>query len=500
MKATIIGSDFLQKDGSIKFLEVNTNTTIYNDGADFLDYTALFDMLNTNSITEFHFIWTEGVAFAPLTQPFRFKQILQSKCLENNIAYTEYSVPKNSLTVPLVEDADNKFILRQAFDTTALIDDMYCADKFEFFNLMSDSTYVPKTYYTSDTLTLNTLDGVDYTSITNPNVLIKARRPAYDSRQYPALYTISNNTELDYIKETELQSDYLAQEFIFSEENLVEDRYSIIRGIDIIYGSNLDIINMGGYTQSTVMPISLYVDEFVSGSNKLNQKSRYKYITKEVGKSTGDDYHTDADSDILKYDGSLVNVNTIQLGDYMRSIDFVDLNENQAGNFTSEILTYGWDSTLQQSNDTLTQTTSSLQFVASSSVEMVMIKITLEDGKNWTDTPSSTYYIEEKNSTATRFEKVNSFYVGDKLVVTDAATNELRTIAITGLEMVFEYKTLYLLDFEPSDLFLVDVGDGDFSVMHNGCYGCGWYGVYCGQNACSNYCPTCGGGGFEKFQ
>ena len=89
MKATIIGSDYLQKNGSVKFLEINTNTTIYNEGADLLDYTALFDMLNGNGITEFHYIWTEGDAFLPLNQPHRFVQILQAKCVENNITYTE---------------------------------------------------------------------------------------------------------------------------------------------------------------------------------------------------------------------------------------------------------------------------------------------------------------------------------------------------------------------------------------------------------------------------
>ena len=487
MKATIIGSDFLQKDGSVKFLEINTNTTIYNEGADLLDYTALFDVLNSNNITEFHFIWTESVAYKPLNQPFRFKEILQSKCLENNITYVEYVVPANSITVPYVEDTANRFILRQSFDTTALVDETYCADKFEFFNLMSSSIYVPKTYYTSDTLNLNTLDEVDYTSTTNPNVLIKARYPAYDTMVYPSLYTVSNNTELnDTINSAE--GDYLVQEFIFSEDNLVDGRYSIIRGIDIIYGSNLDIINMGGYTQSSIIPLSLYVDEFISETKKLNQKTRYKYITKEVGRTKGTDYHTDDDSNILNYDGSLVNVSAIQLGDYMRSIDFIDSNENQAGNLTQEIATYGWDSTLQQSNDTLTQISSSLQSIISASVEMVMIKITLADGKTWTDTPSCVYYIEEKDSTATRFEIVNSLYVGDKLVITDATTNELTTIAITGLEMIFESKTLYTLDFEPSDLFLVDVGDGIFSVMHNGCW-CSW--SYCGNYCYSYYCPTC---------
>jgi hypothetical protein len=130
--------------------------------------------------------------------------------------------------------------------------------------------------------------------------------------------------------------------------------------------------------------------------------------------------------------------------------------------------------------------------MVSASVETVMIQITLADGKTWSDTPSCVYYIEEKDSTATRFEKVNSLYIGDKLVVTDINTNELTTIEITGLEMVFEYKTIYSLDFEPGDLFLADIGDGVFSVMHNGCWGCGSY--YCGSGPCSSWCPVCNQG------
>lgn len=487
MKATIIGSDYLQKNGSVKFLEINTNTTIYNDGANLLDYTALFDMLSSNSITEFHYIWTENDAWKPLNQPHRFKQILQEKCAENNITYIDHAVPNGSVTVPFIEDAANKFILRQAFDTTALVDETYCADKFEFFDLMKGSEYIPKTKFTSDTLNLNTLDEVDYTDVENPNVLIKYRYPIYDALQYPALYTVSNNTELGNTINL-AESNYLVQEFIFSEENIVDGRYSIIRGIDIIYGSNLDIINLGGYTQSSIIPVSFATTEFVTDTKKLNQKSRYKYITKEIGKNATKDYHTDDDSNILNYNGSLTNVNTIQLGDHIRSVNFVDSNENEAKAFTSEIETFGWDSTLQQSNDTLTPLQSELIGMFSASVEMVMIKITLEDGRTWTDTPGCTYYIEEKDSTATRFEKVNSFYIGDKIVTTDALTTELIAVPITGLEMVYETKTIYTLDFAPSDLFLVDIGDNEFSVMHNGCW-CYYYN--CGNYCLSFGCPGC---------
>lgn len=496
MKATIIGSDLLQTGDSVKFLEINTNTTIYNEGADLLDYTSLFDVLNTNNITEFHFIWTEGDAYKPLTEQFRFKKILEEKCVENNISFTDYTVPVGSVTVPYVEDASHKFILRQAFDTTALVDETYCADKFEFFSLMSESVYTPKTNYTSDTLSLDTLDSVDFDTTTNPNALIKARYPSYDIMTYPELYRVANGSELTTLKD-ELQSNYLVQEFIFSEDNLVDGRYSVIRSIDIIYGSNLDIIHMGGYKQSTIIPLSFTDDEFIPGTNKLNQKSRYKYITKELGNFLKTDYHTDDDSVILKYDGTLLDVDTIQLGDYVRSIDYVDLNGNHAAKFEeTSITTFGWDSTLAQDNSTLIQTGTTLNGMVSAEVDTIYIRITLSDGRTWTDAPSATYYIEESGSTVTKFERVNKMYVGDKLVITDVNTNQLTTVEITGLEMEHAQKTIYSLDFESSDLFLVDIGDGDFSVMHNSCW-CPW--TYCGYYCNSWYCPGCSNAPLPKL-
>jgi len=494
MKATIIGSDLLEKNGSVKFLEINTNTTIYNTGADLLDYTALFDVLTTNNITEFHFIWTEVDSYTPLVEPFRFKEILQEKCAENNISFTEYVVPVNSVTVPYIEDAPNKFILRQSYDTTALVDETYCANKFEFFNLMSGSEYIPATYFSGSALQMDEFSTLD-TSLDAPNVLVKANSPSYDLNLYPALYKLDDISELNSLK-TELGSDYLVQEFVYSDDNIVDGRYSIIRSIDIIYGSNLDVINLGGYKQSTLIPMSFTTDEFVSDTKRLNQKSRIKYISKPITREYANEYHTDSDSVILDYTGSLVDVDNLKLGDYIKSINFQDIHGNNAAGFDQTLLeTYGWETTIPQANETLTAESSSLANVYSSSVDTIYVRITLEDGKTWVDAPSCTYFIEETDSDKTRFEKVNNMVVGDKLVVTDTSTNELTTIAITSLEMEHAQTIIYSLDFEPSDLFLVDVGDGLFSVMHNTCW-CPW--VYCGYYCNSNYCPGCGGGGFEK--
>lgn len=487
MKGVIIGSDLLEHNGDVKFVEINTNTTIYNQGAEMLDYDSLFNTLNSKGITEFHFIWTETDAFTPLYEPYKFKEILEQKCSENGISFSDYVVPMGSITVPYIEDSPSKFILRQSYDTTALIDETYCADKFGFFNLMSGSDYIPNTYQSHSELGMDTLSNVDTSDLSNPNVLVKARFPQYDRGTYPEIHTVSNLEELNNIK-VSLPQDYLAQEFIYSSDNLVEDRYSIIRSIDIICGGELDVINMGGYRQSSILPLSTFENEFKSGSTKLDQKSRYKYITKVVD-DVKHEYHTDEDSLIVDYTGSLQRADTIQLGTYIRSIDFVDFNGNHGANFEEGKLdVLGWESTLQQSRDTLTQTTSSLNHITSASVDTMFIRVTLTDGRSWIDSPACTYYIEESGSTATRFEILNKMYVGDKIVITNAETSELTTLEIAGLEMEHTKMTVYALDFEPSDLFLVDLGAGNFGVMHNPCW-CPW--SFCGDWCFSSYCPGC---------
>lgn len=487
MKGTIIGTDLLQKNDSVQIIEINTNTTIFNSGAELLDYNPLFSVLVQNNITELHFIYTAGSSYLPANASnFTFEDKLIEKCQENGISYFQYIVPDNSVTVPYIEDAPNRFILRQAFDTTALVDETYCADKFEFVNLMSGSTYIPNSFFNHNSLGVDNLNIVNTSNPNQPNYVIKSKLPDYDSTQYPELYELTTQVELDDLKQN-LVSDHLIQEFIYDTQNIVDGRWSVIRSIDIIFGPELDIINMGGYRQSTIIPMTFSSNEFVSGTKKYNQKTRYKYINKQLFNTFKIDYHVDDSTMILDYTGSLLDVDTVKLGDYVKSIDFSDLS----GSFISDvetITTFGWNGTLEQTIQSLTEVSSSLVGIQSGSVDTIFVQITLENGLTWDDAPSATYYIEESGSLSTRWDKVNNFYVGDKFVVKNTQTNQLETVAITNLEMVHGQKTIYDLNFEDSDLFLVDIGDGLFGIMHNGCWCC--YNP-CGHWCCDNSCFQC---------
>ncbi len=495
MKGTIIGSDLLQKGDSVQIIEINTNTTIFNSGAELLDYDPLFSVLTQNNITELHFIYTAGNSYLPTNaNSFVFEDKLKEKCQENNITYFPYIVPENSVTVPYIEDGPTKFILRQAFDTTALVDETYCADKFEFLNLMSGDTYIPNTFFNDSTLGIDGLSTINTSVANQPNYVIKSKQPFYDSTQYPELYELSTQAELDDLKEN-LIPNYLIQEFIYDTQNIVDGRWSVIRSIDIIYGPELDIINMGGYKQSTIIPMDFSENEFVEGTKKYNQKTRYKYINKQLFNNSKIDYHVDSDTMILSYDGTLVDVDTIQLGSYIKSINFTDL-DGRSPNDAEEITAFGWDGTLAKTIETLTDVQSTLNGINSATVDTIFIRITLSNGLTWDDAPSATYYFEEVNSLSTRWDRVNNMVIGDKLIVKNNTTNQLETVEITGLEMVHGQKTIYDLDFEPSDLFLVDIGDGLFGIMHNSCWCC--YNP-CGHWCCDSGCPACDQPPVPKF-
>lgn len=487
MKGTIIGSDLLQKGDSVQIIEINTNTTIFNSGAELLDYDPFFSVLIQNNISELHFIYTAGSSYLPTNaNSFVFEDKLKEKCQENNIDYFPYVVPENSVTVPYIEDSPNKFILRQAFDTTALVDETYCADKFEFLNLMSGSTYTPNTFFSDLALGMDSLGAINTSAPNQPNYVVKSKHPSYDSTLYPELYELTTQTELDELKQN-LISDHLIQEFIYDTQNIVDGRWSVIRSIDIIYGSELDVINMGGYKQSTIVPMDFSENEFVGETKKYNQKTRYKYINKQLFNTSKIDYHVDSDTMILSYDGTLVDVDTIQLGSYIKSINFTDLS-GKSINDAEEITTFGWDGTLAKTIETLTDVQSTLSGITSATVDTIFIRITLSNGLMWDDAPSATYYFEEVNSLSTRWDRVNNMVIGDKLIVKNNLTNQLETVEITGLEMVHGQKTIYDLDFEPSDLFLVDIGDGLFGIMHNSCWCC--YNP-CGHWCCDGGCPVC---------
>ena len=499
MKGTIIGTDLLEFNNSVKILEINTNTTIFNSAVDLLDYTSFFEMLTNNNITELHFIYNDEEAYIKDTDTnsFLFEERLKTKCIENSITYFDYKVPKNSVTVPYVEDADNKFILRQAYDTTALVDETYCADKFEFFNLMKDSEYIPKTYINNGTeLSFDTFNTISNYTNGRPNLVKKDRYPSYDFNLYPSLSKLTSDTQLNQLKTSVDNTTFLIQEFIYDDANIVNNRWNVIRSIDILYGGELDVLNMGSYKTSTFVDVDAWGDEYEVDGFTLTKKSRYTWVNKPVYNMTTDfNYHTNSESLILGSTGTLINLNDLEIGNPIASINFTDVDGLSPNSYDTDSFrtpTRRWSSTIDQVQSTLTNTPSEVIGMASQAVSEIMLKITLENGVSWNELRDVNYLIQAADSNVTYFDRINTVEVGDKMVTYNKTTSELSTLTITGLEIVYDEIIGYNIDIEPSDLFLVDITTDLFAIQHNiVCDWCGWY--ECGGYNCMVSCEYCGG-------
>ena len=501
MKGVIIGTDLLQNDnGDVKVLEINSNVGIYQDSNDYFDFDGFITLLLDNSINELHFIFDTNeinIQNTPKTSinggitEISFLTILKGKCEENSITFFEYEIAPNSITVPFIEDASNKFILRQAYDSTALIDSEYCADKFKFQDLISGSGIDVDSYINSTEIQVDTLTDIEIGE--HPNLLVKYRYPGYDTKLYPKLYEAPNEGVLTDLKTT-LDENFILQKYVYSDNNIVDGRHTVIRSMDIFYGPNLDVFHLGSCTVSAPVLNTVWEDEIEDiNTGLLTNKTRVKYINGNVTDNNKVVYHVDQDTKIVDSNGNLISIGDISVGTTLKSITINGLENNPPAQFFS----------------TLDNLSTNLNFVDTSVVEMksqqyegLFIKITLEDGTVWSDIHKTNLYVELSGTTDTVFRRVNMLRVGDKILSVNKITNEVTSIAITNLEVTYESKTIYEIDVEESDLFLTSIGDDNsvlkLAIQHNPCYSCGWSG--CNNSwGCQSYCPSCSGGGGGCF-
>jgi intein/homing endonuclease len=494
MKGVIIGTDLLQdNNGDVKVLEINSNVGIYQDSNEYFDFDGFVTLLLDNSINELHFIFDSNEVNIQNTPNYgpdesvrelTFLSRLKRKSEENNITFYEYEVMSNSITVPFIEDAPNKFILRQAYDSTALIDSEYCSDKFKFQDLISESGIDIDSYTNSTEIEINTLTDVEIGD--HPNLLVKYRYPGYDTKSYPQIYVAPNEEVLTNLK-TNLSPDYILQKYVYSDNNVVDNRYTVIRSMDIFYGPNLDVFHLGSCTVSAAVEKNVWEDEIEEVSTGLvNNKTRVKYINGRVSDNNEVIYHVDQDTKIVDSNGNLISIDDINVGTTLKSITINGLD--------GEIPPSQFFSTVNHLSTNINFVDTNVVEMKSQPYEGLFIKITLEDGTVWSDIHKTNLYVELSGTTDTVFRRVNMLSVGDKILSVNKVTNEVIAIPITNLEVTYESKTIYEIDVEESDLFLTSIGDDNsvlkLAIQHNPCYAC--YGWNCGNWSCSGYCPGCG--------
>ena len=217
MRGTLIGSDYMYDNGQLKTLEVNTNIGIHKGISSYLHWDRLFTMLSGSGVTEFVFIFNEDYLQFPLNPEdgqeannTEFVQTIKNYCTNYSMSYDERLVPPGQVTVPFVEDGPTKFILRQSYDNTAIIDSTYAADNFEFYSLMKSSSYCPDVYYSSsiDELYDDKLTTLDTSSRATT---INHQRYPIKREHFPRMYKFPNLETQNSMKSAIDEDTYLVK-------------------------------------------------------------------------------------------------------------------------------------------------------------------------------------------------------------------------------------------------------------------------------------------------
>lgn len=281
MKGTLFSADFV-KDAfeNPKLLEVNTDTAFIKEALLIIDFTDFFQILQNNSITELHVIYK--TAYHSNVIDYLESQVSQS--LPFIESFVKHKEDINTIYPISVEDADNKFILRLAYDASAIFDETYAKVDFNLFKLFeenNDTSSIVEIYHSSSNGYINTID-YSVNDELLPDFVIKPFTPSKNSLNF--LKSHNNETLEELVSNINFETEYVLTKYVTSAGNYTTS----IRSFQIIYGNNLDICFLGEYEINSILdkPVDLSLINFGNYS-LLSKKHYYEFATNDIAISIG---------------------------------------------------------------------------------------------------------------------------------------------------------------------------------------------------------------------
>jgi hypothetical protein len=465
MRTVLIGSDFMyDKDGNLKPIEINTAVGWHRNKIE--DNESSLDLNELNSfITEQGFnkvVYIGGLS--------HLDTALSSSCSNLTIEYEYHLINETSITIPYIEDNETTLVIRSSYDTTALVDDTYCRDKVNFLNLIKDSSFGSQFAYLNESneiinniTTINDNNG-------HPNFILKAVLPQYDKNEYPKLYKVTNEEELNRLISNVVTSDYFLMEFHFNPNELIENHIKVFRGLNLLFPPNLESISLGGYTRISDNSIESGSD-FDSITFELIGDRR-KYISGDYRLKLPKLLATDL---VQMSDDTYKLATDLVVGDIIKTIDIpnpFDIDNN--------IDTINYKISLSELESGTTYSTNAITHIASVNVLSNIVKLTFTDGSDWFDNLESKY-LSIRNNEVRFLTLLNGsiggefeIAIGDSVLLLDTLNTDTPTFVtkeIANIERLQQFFGGYEISVENARLFLtksdVDSDKSYVSIEHN---------------------------------
>ena len=508
MRAVLTGTDLLKDiDGSFKVIETNTNIQTAVDATIYFNEDDFNTFISGTSINEIVLISKTELNSILIDIELNesnenisnngksFSSALKSYCETNGMKFTPIIVDKNAITVPFVEDDDNKLIIRIAYDTTALIDDIYARDNWSFLKLMheTDENSIPKTYINDEEFGFDSIGSTIRDNGNHPNFLVKKRFTPADNRTFPKVLKITTIEELEAIKES-LEADEYIQEYIYNPNDLLDNRIKFYRSVDLIYGSNLDVLNLWCVEHGNSFEIDSTCD--YDDDNMVQYWERPKYIYKFINQGDKDPHLSgDENTKVLMQDNSKTNLSTLQPGSVIKTISIPNLPVNEL-----DYSMYSWSSSYDDfinnyQSDTATLISKNLQ----ENWVGFFYEIETTDGIKFSDVSQAAVLCKvlESGSVDNYIVKFKTYAVlktTDILLLVDTETSTIVDKTIDNISISYGMINVYTTDFEQIDVFLTmeESENSKWGIMtHNYTYDCMEFYPYV-------YCAHCSNGSYSR--
>jgi hypothetical protein len=478
MKGILFSSDFvIDNNGNERLLEINTDTAFLNNALPLVDFTNLFGILSDNNITEVSVVYKDELHS-------NFVNHLSQSISENApyiTTFTKNVVELNSIFPATPEDGDNKFILRLAYDETAVVDSEYAKGKLELLKLFADNgeTGSVCNFYHSSTVdgTYNTLDGTINDNNSIPDFVVKKK---LEQKQQGAFYKVGKS-ELsadvrinEFIANQAAEGDMIQQYHFNPSSVSSNNKITSIRSFNIIYGTNLDIIPLLDYQIESIfdLPTNLLteIDNTII-NNLLSPKHYYEFatnFTKQPQRTKGGLLGT---HEIIMEDDSVTQLQNLIVGDRVKSyfISGSPMRDN-----VDEV--FNWENegnTLPTGSYT---TSSFVENIFSASIENNIINELKIGGDTIYASVSNTFLVYQTNTNSIVFKKALKIDPATDLLVDNAGNNV--TVDENNLYVLNEdTHKIVEIDVEDVDTYLIAGTDNiintSFIITHNWCFPAG---------------------------
>lgn len=358
MKGTLFSADFVKdSNGNLRLLELNTDTGIINQELGNFDFDVINQVLINNNISELNIIH-KPVIHKNFVNEFSASVSLN---VSNVNTINLYEEDINSIYPISIEDSSDKFILRLAYDESALFDSEYCKNRLNVFNLFTDSSindYCVSYYHSSSLGEKNTL-----TKEINPNNIPDATIKDIDEAHNPIdFFKIGSQTENEsaedrwnnFISEN-VAEDKLIEQYHFHSSSTDENNHiTSYRFFGIVYGSNLEVITLHTYKISSIFDLPTDLTSEIVENQYTNKIPDYHYFEFTTNAFKGDSAGILSTHEVLTDDGTYKPISEFIVGDYVksyyvsRSIDdslnidwnFSDSNLPSGSYLTSSVVVY----------------------------------------------------------------------------------------------------------------------------------------------------------------